>query len=79
MAQQIKVYSTFSCPWCKKVKQFLDDNKITYQNVDVANDKNGREEMINKTGQLAVPVIDIDGDIKVGYDENWLKQNLNIS
>jgi len=56
----------------------LDDNKIAYQNVDVASDKAGREEMISKAGQLSVPVIDIDGEISVGYDENWLKQKLNF-
>ena len=57
----------------------LDDNKITYQDIDVASDKAGREEMVSKTGQLAVPVVDIDGEITVGYDENWLKTKLNIS
>ena len=78
MAKQVKVYSTPTCPWCKKVKQLLDDNKIVYQNIDVASDKAGREEMINKTGELSVPVIDVDGEISVGYDENWLKQKLNF-
>ena len=78
MTQQVKVYSTSTCPWCKKTKQFLDDNNIEYQNVDVANDKAGRDEMVTKTGQLAVPVIDIDGEFAVGYDENWIKEKLNI-
>ena len=78
MAEQVKVYSTPTCPWCKKTKQFLEDNKISYQNIDVTTDNAGREEMINKTGQLSVPVVDIDGEITVGYDENWLKQKLSI-
>ncbi len=78
MAEQVKVYSTPTCPWCKKTKQFLEDTKITYQNIDVTTDNAGREEMINKTGQLSVPVVDIDGETTVGYDENWLKQKLNI-
>jgi glutaredoxin 3 len=56
----------------------LDDDKIVYQDIDVASDKTGRDEMVTKTGQLAVPVIDIDGEISVGYDENWLKQKLNL-
>ena len=79
MAQQVKVYSTSTCPWCKKVKQFLDDSKVPYQNLDVASDKTARDEMVNKTGQLGVPVIDIDGDISVGFDENWLRQKLNLA
>ena len=56
----------------------LDENKVTYKNLDVAADKVAREEMLNKTGQFAVPVIDIDGEISVGYDEKWLKQKLNL-
>ena len=56
----------------------FDDNKISYQNVDVASDKAGREEMVTRTGQISVPVIDIDGEISVGYDENWLKKKLKL-
>jgi len=56
----------------------LEENKIPFQDLDVASDKAARDEMINKTGQLAVPVVDIDGDIAVGYDEKWLKQKLNL-
>jgi len=56
----------------------LDANKVIYKNLDVARDKVAREEMLNKTGQFAVPVIDIDGEISVGYDEKWLKQKLNL-
>ena len=56
----------------------LDENKVVYKNLDVARDKIAREEMLNKTGQFAVPVIDIDGEISVGYDEKWLKQKLGL-
>ena len=56
----------------------LDENKVVYKDFDVARDKIAREEMLSKTGQFAVPVIDIDGEISVGYDANWLKQKLNI-
>ncbi len=78
MADQIKIYTTPTCPWCKKTKQLLEDNKVSYQNVDVTTDTAGREEMVNITGQLSVPVIDIGGEIQVGYDENWLKKKLNL-
>jgi glutaredoxin-like YruB-family protein len=78
MEHQVKVYSTPTCPWCKKTKQFLDENKIPYQNLDVASDKAIRDEMVSKTGQLGVPVVDIDGDILVGFDEKWLRQKLNL-
>ena len=78
MAEQVKVYSTPTCPWCKKTKQLLEDNNISYQNIDVTTDNAGREEMINKTGQLSVPVVDIDGDIIIGYDEKRLKEKLSL-
>ena len=78
MAHQVKVYSTPTCPWCKLTKQLLDKNHISYQNIDVASDKAGREEMIARTGQMQVPVIDVDGEVSVGYNESWLKQKLGI-
>jgi glutaredoxin 3 len=56
----------------------LDGNKIPYKDIDVAKDKVARDEMLGKTGRLAVPVVDIDGEISVGYDEKWLKQKLNL-
>lgn len=56
----------------------LDDSKVTYQDIDVASDKAARQEMVAKTGQIAVPVIEIDGELSVGYDEKWLKQKLNL-
>ena len=78
MAHQVKVYSTPTCGWCKRTKAFLDDNKIAYQSIDVAADKVARDEMIAKTGQIGVPVIDVDGEISVGFDEKWLKEKLNL-
>jgi glutaredoxin 3 len=57
----------------------LDENKVVYKNLDVATDKVARDEMVSKTGRLAVPVVDIDGEVSVGYDEKWLKRKLNLS
>jgi len=56
----------------------LDQYKISYQSFDVASDKAARDEMIKKTGQMAVPAIDIDGEVVVGYDEKWIRQKLNL-
>ena len=56
----------------------LDKSNIVYKSIDVASDKAGREEMISRTGQIAVPVIDIDGEINVGYNEGWIKQKLGL-
>ncbi len=77
-AKSVKVYSTSTCPWCKRTKKFLEDNGVAYQDLDVAKDEAARNEMINKTGQLGVPVIDIDGEIVVGFDEPLLKEKLGL-
>ena len=76
--KQVKVYSTPTCPWCQRVKKFLEDNGIAYQDLNVGADRAAREEMVRKTGQMGVPVIEIDGDFVVGYDEGWLRQKLGL-
>ena len=79
MAPIVKIYSTPTWPWCIKIKQWLEENKVSFENIDVSKDKVGREEMVNKTGQIAVPVIDIDGELAVGFDKNWLSEKLGIA
>ena len=77
-AKEIKVYSTPTCPWCRRAKKFLDDNGIKYQDLNVAEDVAAREEMINKCRQLAVPTICIDGEVIVGFNEALLKEKLGL-
>jgi glutaredoxin 3 len=77
-AKEVKVYSTPTCPWCKKAKQFLDANKVTYQDFNVAQDSAARDEMVKKSSQTAVPVIIIDGEIVVGFNEPALKTKLGL-
>jgi len=57
----------------------LDQNKILYKYLDVSIDKIARDEMVSKTGKLVVPVVEVDGEISIGYDEKWLKEKLNLS
>ncbi len=74
----VKVYSTPICPWCKKTKEFLTENKIEFQDFNVAEDADARNEMISKSGQMGVPVIDIDGKIIIGFDKEKLEQALGL-
>ena len=78
MAKTVKVYSTATCPWCIRVKQFLKENAIDFINFDVALDQVAADEMMKKTGQMGVPVIDIDGQIIVGFDKEKIKFALGI-
>jgi len=75
---RVTVYSTPTCPWCIRVKQFLAENNISFENYDVGSDQAKAEEMIRKSGQMGVPVIDIDGTIIVGFDKEKIKTALGL-
>lgn len=78
MAKQVKVYSTDTCPWCVRAKQYLQENNIPFENLDVGSDEKAAEQMMQKTGQMGVPVIDIEGQVIVGFDKEKIKQALGI-
>ena len=65
---EVTVYSTPTCPWCAKAKQFLDEHTIPYRNVDVTSDQAGLEEMQRLSGQMGVPVIRLGDEVVVGFD-----------
>lgn len=73
---KVKVYSTKICPWCKKVKEFLSEKNVEFENIDVGEDQEASKEMVEKSGQMGVPVIDIDGKIIVGFDKEALEKAL---
>lgn len=75
---KVKVYSTSSCPYCHMTKEFLKKNNIEFEDVDVSKDQKAAQEMIEKSGQMGVPVIDIDGKIIVGYNVTALKEALKL-
>ena len=75
---KVKVYSTPSCPYCVTLKEYLKDNNIEFEGVDVSQDKVQLDEMIKKSGQMGVPVVDIDGEIIVGFDKVKIANLLNI-
>lgn len=76
--QKITIYTTPTCAYCKMVKAFFREHSIAYEEKDVANDHALAEEMIKKSGQIAVPVIDIDGQIVIGFDQPKLSELLHI-
>ncbi|MBI2057563.1 MAG: glutathione S-transferase N-terminal domain-containing protein [Candidatus Yanofskybacteria bacterium] len=76
--QKITIYTTPTCAYCKMTKAFFKEHNITYEEKDVANNHALAEEMVKKSGQMTVPVIDIDGKILVGFDKEGLSRLLNI-
>lgn len=65
----VTVYTTPSCPWCMRVKEYLNQIHVRFNEIDVARDRAGAMEMIRKSGQRGVPVIDINGNIIIGFDQ----------
>lgn len=66
----VKVYTTDSCPWCVKAKNYLKSKNISFEELNVADDMLAREEMIKKSKQMGVPVLDINGTVIIGFDKS---------
>ena len=65
---KVTVYSTATCPYCVMAKNWLKDKKVEYEDVNVGLNQEKAREMIQKSGQMGVPVLDIDGEVIVGFD-----------
>lgn len=72
----VKIYTTPTCVYCKMAKKFFEEKGVTYEEYNVAEDDRAREEMISKSRQLGVPVIDVNGEIFVGFDKRGLEAAL---
>lgn len=75
---KVEIYSTSSCTFCHLAKEFFKANNVSFTEHDVANDLTKRQEMIEKTGQMGVPVILIDGNAVVGFDEPKIRELLGL-
>ena len=76
--KKVKIYSTPTCHYCHIAKNFFDDKGIKYEEYNVSADLEKRKEMVEKSEQMGVPVIDIDGEITVGFDEEQISKLLGI-
>ncbi|MGG7079612.1 glutaredoxin family protein [Clostridium sardiniense] len=65
----IKVYTTNSCPWCVKAKDYLTKKGVDFTSLNVQDDMEARDEMLKKSKQMGVPVLDINGTIIIGFDK----------
>ncbi len=78
MTKKIKVYSTPTCPFCIRAKQFLKESAVSFEDIDVSVNQEAAQEMIKKSGQMGVPVIDIEGELIVGFDKDKIKRSLGL-
>jgi len=72
----VKIYSTITCPYCIMAKKFLIQNNIKFENIDVGADEAAAKEMVDKSGQMGVPVLEINGKIIVGFDKPKIMEAL---
>jgi glutaredoxin-like YruB-family protein len=75
---KVEIYSTPTCVFCHHAKDFFNENDIEYTEYNVGSDLEKRQEMVQKSGQMGVPVIDVDGEITVGFDEDKLRSLLKL-
>lgn len=73
---KIKIYSTPTCTYCHKAKDFLKEKGIEFEDIDVSADTAKAQEMIDKSGQMGVPVLEINGKILVGFDKEAIEKAL---
>ena len=73
----IKVYTTNSCPWCVKAKKYLESKGAIFEELNVQEDMLAREEMVSKTRQMGVPVLDINGTVIIGFNQPEIDKALN--
>ena len=70
--KEVVIYTTPTWPWCHRAKEYLSRKGISYVEHDVAQDRDKAKEMIQKSGQMAVPVITVDDEVVVGFDQSQL-------
>jgi glutaredoxin 3 len=71
---KIKIYTIPTSEWCDKLKKWLDNNNYSYQEVDVEDNEKAREEMVNETGQMAVPVTRIEDEFVIGFNQDKIDE-----
>ncbi len=75
----VTVYSTFNCNFCHQLKEFLKEHHIEFRDIDVGKDRKAAKEMIEKSGQIGVPVTEINGKIIVGFNRQAIAKELGIN
>jgi glutaredoxin-like YruB-family protein len=75
---KIRIFSTPTCPYCITLKEFLKEHGFEFEDIDVSQNKEALEEMMEKSGQMGVPVVEIDGEIVVGFDKERISNLLGI-
>jgi glutaredoxin-like YruB-family protein len=76
--KKVKIYTAPGCPFCVLAKEYLKEKGVEFEEIDVSKDEKGIQEVIEKTGQMGVPVLEINGEIVIGFDKERIDQLLNF-
>ncbi len=76
---RVLVFTTPTCPWCTKVKSYLKQRRVPFREVDVSRDASAARDLVRRTGQMGVPVVEIDGRPIVGFDKPQIDRLLGLS
>ncbi|MGC9221598.1 MAG: glutaredoxin family protein [Solirubrobacteraceae bacterium] len=75
---RVLVFTTPSCPWCTRAKAYLRQNKVPFREIDVARDRSAARDLVRRTGQMGVPVVEIDGKPIIGFDRAQINRRLGL-
>ncbi|MGC8474406.1 MAG: glutaredoxin family protein [Candidatus Dormibacteria bacterium] len=76
---RVLVFTTPTCPWCQRAKQYLRQQRVPYREVDVSRDAAAARDLVRRTGQMGVPVVEIDGRPIVGFDQRAIDRLLGLN
>jgi len=74
----VRLFTTPTCPYCYTLKEFLKEHNVAFEEIDISQDSKSRDFIIEKTGKMEVPVIDIEGEIIAGFDRQKIVKLLKI-
>ncbi|MBU2564437.1 glutathione S-transferase N-terminal domain-containing protein [Patescibacteria group bacterium] len=75
---KVRVFSTPTCPFCVTLAEYLKEKGVEFEYIDVSVNEQAQKEMIDKSGQMSVPVIEIDGEIVIGFDQDKINKLLKL-
>ncbi len=78
-AHRVLVFTTPTCPWCTRVKSYLAQWRVPFREIDVSRDASAARDLVRRTGQMGVPVVEIDGKPVVGFDKPKIDRLLGLS
>jgi len=78
VSKNVKIYTTPTCPYCINAKKYLTDHKVQFENIDVSADTAKAQEMVDKSGQMSVPVLEVDSEVIVGFDKEKIDKALGL-